>query len=89
MSLADRLNSITTSTNRRCKLMNVLYSESISKEDRDLFLSLMSAQPLGTPGRVSNVDLAKALREEGYEIADSAVDRHRRGSCSCTGQKDN
>lgn len=82
MSLSDRLKDVTASQDRQCKLMNILNSSGVTKNDRETFLSLMSTLP-GTPGRVTNVALASALRAEGYDIADNAVDRHRRGSCSC------
>jgi hypothetical protein len=83
MSLSDRLKNAAVTTERRCKLMNIISSQEIPKEDRETFISLMEV-PAGTPGRLPNVALASALRAEGYDIADNAVDRHRRGSCSCT-----
>jgi len=32
---------------------------------------------------VPNIRLAYALREEGYDVSPSAVDRHRRRICAC------
>jgi hypothetical protein len=83
MSLSDRLKDAAVTTERRCKLINIIGSQDISEKDRETFVALMSV-PVGTPGRLLNVVLASALRAEGYDISDSAVDRHRRGSCSCT-----
>jgi hypothetical protein len=63
--------------------MIILDSDSLTKEDRETFLSLLSV-PEGNPSRLTNVVLANALREEGFDLSDSAVDRHRRNSCSCS-----
>lgn len=84
MSLSDRLNSaINNPQPRRCKLMVILNSESVTEEDRKTFISLLNV-PEGTPGRVTNVVLASVLREEGFDVSDSAVNRHRRKSCNCS-----
>lgn len=84
MALSDRLNyAINNPQQRRCKLMLVLYSDLISKEDRETFIGLLNV-PEGTPGRITNVVLANVLREEGFDISDSAVNRHRRKSCNCS-----
>lgn len=65
-----------------CALIKVLTNGKISVEERAQFFLFM-AVPQGVPGRVTNVALANVLRAEGYDISDTAVDRHRRGSCSC------
>jgi hypothetical protein len=84
MSLSDRLNSaINTPPSRKCKLMIILDSDKLTDEDRKTFISLLNV-PEGNPSRVSNVILAQVLRDEGFDLSDSAVDRHRRRSCSCS-----
>jgi hypothetical protein len=63
--------------------MIILDSEKLTDEDRATFTSLLNV-PDGNPSRVSNVVLAQVLRDEGFDLSDSAVDRHRRKSCSCS-----
>jgi hypothetical protein len=84
MSLSDRLSSaINTPQPRKCKLMIILSSDKLTDEDRETFNSLLNV-PEGDPSRVTNVVLSKVLRDEGFDLSDSAVDRHRRKSCSCS-----
>lgn len=84
MSLSDRLNSaINTSPSRKCKLMIILDSDKLTDEDRETFISLLNVSE-SNPSRVSNVVLAQVLRDEGFDLSDSAVDRHRRKACSCS-----
>jgi hypothetical protein len=82
MSLSERLKASAISAPRKCKLMTLLDSSDITPEDRDIFLQYM-AVPEGVANRLTNVALAKALRAEGFDVADTTVDRHRRGSCAC------
>jgi hypothetical protein len=49
--------------------------EALSEEDRAAF-----AKACADP-RISNTALSKILREEGYQIGDSALRRHRKGEC--------
>ena len=83
MSLLDRLaEAVNEQKAYSCKLMSVLASDGITEEERTAFVELLDL-PYGAPGRPTNVALAKALRAEGYDVSDNAVDRHRRGECSC------
>jgi hypothetical protein len=66
----------------RCKLMSITIDPKLSKKDIDALISVINSNPL-SEDHVPNVRLAYALREEGYDVSASAVDRHRRGDCSC------
>jgi hypothetical protein len=61
----------------------ILGSEKLTDDDRKTFISLLDI-PDENPARVSNVILAQVLRDEGFDLSDSAVDRHRRKACSCS-----
>lgn len=65
-----------------CKLMSVTLDPELSSKDIDALISAVSSDPL-SEDHVPSTRLAYALREEGYDISASAVDRHRRGTCSC------
>lgn len=41
--------------------------------------------PYGTPGRLPNTTIAAALRSEGYDVGDTAINKHRRHACRCFG----
>lgn len=84
MPLADKLKAANDSYRDTfiCKLMHAVASPKLSKEDAEAVLAAINSGPLDLsyiPAR----QLAKALREEGFDISPSAVDRHRRGDCSC------
>jgi hypothetical protein len=83
MSLAQRLAeaSIATSTTL-CKIGTILNDEKIPQDDRKALESILNV-PEGTPNRLTNAAIAKVLREEGYDLSNSAVDRHRRVDCPC------
>lgn len=84
MSLSERLIEATVQARvRTCKLGDLLRNPSLEEPARNTLITLL-AVPKDTPGRVSNTGLGKVLRSEGFPITDSAVDRHRRGSCLCT-----
>jgi hypothetical protein len=63
--------------------MIILDSDKLTDEDRETFISLLNVSE-SNPSRVSNVVLAQVLRDEGFDLSDSAVDRHRRKACSCS-----
>lgn len=65
-----------------CKLMSVTLSPKLSEEDVDTLLKIINAQP-GDELHVPNVRLAQALREEGFDVSPSAVDRHKNNTCAC------
>lgn len=70
-------------SNFLCKLMQVTLDEKLSKADVDAITTVINSNPLHD-NHVPNNKLAAVLREEGYDISSSSVDRHRRGECSCT-----
>ena len=85
MSLAQRLSEARESYNNEtqvCKLMSVTLSSTLSEIDVDALLQAINAHP-GDEHHMPNIRLALALREEGFDVSPSAVDRHRRGTCSC------
>ena len=85
MALAERLKSAQATYKSEtlvCKLMSVTLSQKLSEEDVDYLLKVINARP-GDEHHMPNTRLAFALREEGFDISVSAVDRHRRGNCSC------
>jgi hypothetical protein len=85
MSLAERLEkSLPTGAGLPCKIGSMLHSEQLSKEDQAKLAEVLDI-PYGTPGRLPNATIAAALREEGFDVGDAAVMKHRRGSCRCFG----
>lgn len=84
MALAERLKSAQESYNesRACKLISETQSASFSDEDIAYLAKVINASP-GHPDHIPNSHLSVALRQEGLDVSPSAVDRHRRGTCSC------
>lgn len=83
MSLSEKLNSVANSSVAKiCKIGAILASSTLSIKDKETLKSILS-QDINDPKRVSNVDIGKILREEGYDVSNSSVDRHRRNDCSC------
>lgn len=84
MSLAERLRAATSNykSNFLCKLMRITLDPKLSKEDVEALIQIINSTPLDED-HVPNIRLSHALREEGYDVSPSAVDRHRNGICSC------
>jgi hypothetical protein len=83
MSLSERLQSASKESNTKlCKIGLLLGGEVLSEKDKKILIETFDV-PEGVPGRVTNVALSKILREEGYDISLSTVDRHRRKDCGC------
>lgn len=84
MALSERLRIANTNYQNTfiCKLMQVTLDPKLAKEDVDALIKIINSRPLDE-AHVPNIRLSQALREEGYDISASAVDRHRRGTCSC------
>jgi hypothetical protein len=83
MSLSDRLkNASVNSKNTVCKIGRLLDTEQLSQKDREHLVAVLDASE-NDPNRVNNASLARVLREEGFDISDSSVDRHRRKDCAC------
>jgi hypothetical protein len=84
MSLSDKLLKATQMAKvSLCKVGILLSTDALNPKDREQLATIL-AVPMENPKRVPNSILAKVLREEGHDISNSAVDRHRRGDCSCT-----
>lgn len=84
MSLSDKLAQASVSKSiKLCKIGVILESDKISKADRENLKAVLDA-PENTPNRIPNTHLGRILREEGHDVSNSAVDRHRRRDCPCT-----
>lgn len=82
MSLSDKLSKVSEKPNSLCKLGALLNGNALPEKDRKYLNDVLSVSD-GDPRRISNVDIARVLREEGFNISDSSVDRHRRKDCGC------
>lgn len=85
MSLVDKLSQAApVGAGLPCKIGSLLQGTQLSKEEREKLAEVLEI-PYGTPGRLPNTAIAAALRDEGFDIGDAAVTKHRRGSCRCFG----
>lgn len=84
MALAERLRAAKETYDNTfvCKLMRVTLDPKLSRDDVNALIKIINSRPLDEE-HVPNIRLSQALRDEGYDISASAVDRHRRGVCSC------
>lgn len=87
MSLSDKLKSAQIeASSSLCKLGELLVGNKLSASDKQNLKAILDT-PVDQPGRVSNTELGRILREEGYNISNSSIDRHKRGDCSCRESK--
>lgn len=83
MSLSDKLNqAIDEASQLLCKVGVLLIDSKLSVSEKEQ-LSTILAMPDDYPGRVSNAALSQILRDEGYDISKSSIDRHRGARCTC------
>jgi hypothetical protein len=84
MSLSDKLSAATTENIvKLCKIGNLLTSSSkLPEQDKANLKNVLDVDE-NNPDRINNSTIGRILREEGYDISNSAVDRHRRGDCPC------
>lgn len=85
MALAQRLKTAQqeyVNTTTLCKLASVLLSPKLTEEDAKYLVEVINATR-GDAAHVPNTRIAQALREEGFDISVSAVDRHKTNRCSC------
>ena len=83
MSLSDKLSSAKTSSIvKLCKIGNLLVLSNLSEKDKQNLKEVLVTNQSDS-SFISNSALGRILREEGYDISNSAVDRHRRGDCPC------
>lgn len=84
MALAERLRVAKEKYHNTfiCKLMQVTLDPKLTENDVDALIKIINSRPLDEE-HVPNIRLSQVLRDEGYDVSASAVDRHRRGTCSC------
>jgi hypothetical protein len=83
MSLSDKLSVAATSTTvKLCKIGNLLINSKLPDQDKENLKTVLDVEE-HNPTRINNSAIGRILREEGYDISNSAVDRHRRGDCPC------
>lgn len=86
MSLENRL-AIATNASRPglpCRLGSLLAGNEMSSEDK-AYLKKILEVPLGEPTRIPAAAIANALRDEGFQVSNAAIQRHRRRECRCYG----
>jgi len=85
MSLSERLSVAVGSTvGLPCRVGSLLTGDQLSKEDKAKLAEVLEV-PYGAQGRLPNTAIAAALRDEGFDIGDAAVTKHRRRGCRCFG----
>lgn len=87
MSLAEKLTQTRpTGAGLPCKVGSLIHSDNdkLSQGDKDTLVQVLDV-PYGTPGRLPNTAIAAALRDEGFDVGDASVNKHRAGTCRCYG----
>lgn len=83
MSLSDRLSEVSAQASVVvCKLGALLQGDRLTAKEKAQLSSILEV-PDNDPARVSNTALAQVLREEGFDISKSSIDRHKNKSCTC------
>jgi hypothetical protein len=83
VSLSDKLSQPPLADlPRLCKLAQILESDQLSSDDKSKLIEVLNV-PIGTPGRLSNSDITRALHSEAIDISLSVIDRHRGKFCRC------
>ena len=75
MGLADDLNKASASQVVRCPVVKICAR--LDEEDREAFVHHLSAE--SSEGST----IARVLTANGFPVSGSAIQRHRRGACSC------
>ena len=92
MSFAERLEQQVSASlqlgKNRCLLGSLFTDERLSEDDRKKLAEVVDVEK-NDPKRISSVNIALALREEGIEISRTCIDDHRRKSCRCYSKKEN
>lgn len=91
MSLNDKLKvAAKDAVERSCKLATLLNGPELTADEKKNLKALLEVDQRD-PARVPSSTIARILREEGFDLSDSMVDRHRRTpqACACnkTGRK--
>jgi hypothetical protein len=84
MGLAQKIDAAKSQQKLKfmCRLMQVTVDSSLPKEDAESILKVINANP-DSENYIPNSKLAAVLRQEGYDVSSSAVDRHKNKTCSC------
>ena len=85
MSLNDKLKvAADEAAVKLCKLATLLNGPELTNDEKKNLIALLDADERD-PARVPSSTIGQILREEGFDLSNSAVDRHRRTpkSCSC------
>jgi len=85
MSLNDKLKvAAQDSADKLCKLAALLSGSELTADEKKNLIAILEVDDRD-PTRVPSTTIGQILREEGYDISNSAVDRHRKTpkSCSC------
>lgn len=85
MSLNDKLKvAAQESSGRLCKLATLLAGPQLTSDEKKNLTALLEVDDRD-PARVPSSTIGQILREEGYDVSNSAVDRHRKTpkACSC------
>jgi hypothetical protein len=81
--LSEKLSSASKEASQLlCKAGKLLLDPSLEANTAAQLAEILS-EPNNKTGIVSNASLAQILREEGYDISKSMLDRHRGKSCTC------
>lgn len=85
MSLVEKLSQMApTGAGLPCKIGSLLQGTQLSEEERKKLAEVLDV-PYGSPGRLPNTSIAAALRDEGFDVGDASVNKHRGGKCRCYG----
>ena len=69
-----------------CKLATLLAGPELTNDEKKNLIALLEVDERD-PARVPSSTIGQILREEGYDLRDSAVDRHRRNPKACACKK--
>lgn len=85
MNLNDKLKvAAEEAATKLCKLATLLNGPELTNDEKKNLIALLEVDERN-PSRVPSSTIGQILREEGYDLSDSAVDRHRRNpkTCAC------
>jgi hypothetical protein len=81
MSLSDKLQAA-ASSKQLCILAELFINPKLSKQDQQNLIAIVDTDK-NDPSYVPGAQIGRILREEGFDISNSTIDRHRRGDCGC------
>jgi hypothetical protein len=83
MSLSDKLaKEQSKAAALTCKLAALLQSSELTAKEKQQIQQILDV-PKNDPSRVSHSALSVILRDEGFDISKSSIDRHQRKECTC------